>query len=75
MSIFKKNDKPYIVIEGMMCSHCEAHVTEALEKIGLRVSADHTKNRAVIESGEIDENAIKNAVESAGYKFVEIKNV
>ncbi len=75
MSIFKKNDKPYIVIEGMMCSHCEAHVTEALEKIGLRVSADHTKNRAVIESGEIDENAIKSAVESAGYKFVEIKNV
>ena len=73
MSIFKKDNKPYIVIEGMMCEHCQAHVTEALEKIGLKVTADHNKNRAVIESGEADEAAIKKAVEDAGYKFVEIK--
>lgn len=73
MSIFKKEEKKYIVIEGMMCEHCEAHVTEALEKIGLKVTADHNKNRAVIESGEADEAAIKKAVEDAGYKFVEIK--
>lgn len=73
MSIFKKDKKPYIVIEGMMCEHCEAHVTEALDKIGVKVVADHNKNRAVIESGEIDEEKIKNAVTEAGYKFVEIK--
>ncbi len=75
MSIFKKENKPYIVIEGMMCSHCEAHVTEALEKIGLKVTADHAKNRAVVESGEIDETAVKKAVEDAGYKYIEIRNV
>ena len=73
MSIFKKNDKPYIVIEGMMCPHCEAHVTEALAKIGLTVKADHTQKRAVIESGEADEAAIAKAVTDAGYKFIEIK--
>lgn len=74
MSLFKKKEeKPYIVIEGMMCAHCEAHVTEALDKIGVKVTADHDKNRAVIESGEIDEEKIKNAVTEAGYKFIEIK--
>ncbi|MCH5316412.1 MAG: heavy metal translocating P-type ATPase [Eubacterium sp.] len=73
MSIFKKNEKPYIVIEGMMCPHCEAHVTEELAKIGLTVKADHTQKRAVIESGEADEAAIAKAVTDAGYKFVEIK--
>lgn len=73
MSLFKKNNKPYIVIEGMMCAHCEAHVTEALEKIGLTVKADHSKNRAVVESGEADESAIQKAVTDAGYQFVEIK--
>ncbi|MDE5670054.1 MAG: heavy metal translocating P-type ATPase [Eubacterium sp.] len=74
MSIFKKANKPYVVIEGMMCAHCEAHVTEALKKIGVDVTADHSKNRAVINSGEIDEAAIKQAVTDAGYKFIEIKN-
>ena len=73
MNIFKKDNKPYIVIEGMMCAHCEAHVTEALDKIGVKVTADHSKNRAVIESGEIDEAAIKQTVTDAGYKFIEIK--
>lgn len=73
MSIFKKEEKPYIVIEGMMCPHCEAHVTEALDKIGVKVTADHSKNRAVINSGDADDEAIKNAVTDAGYKFIEIR--
>ena len=73
MSIFKKEKKPYIVIEGLMCSHCEATVTKALAEIGLTVTADHNKNRAVIESGEADEEAIRKAVTQAGYKFIEIK--
>lgn len=72
MSLFKKEKKPYIIIEGMMCEHCEAHVTKALADIGLTVKADHSKNRATVESGEIDEAAVKSAVEAAGYKFIEI---
>lgn len=72
MSLFKKEKKPYITIEGMMCGHCEVHVTKALADIGLTVKADHTKNRATVESGTIDADAIKSAVETAGYKFIEI---
>lgn len=72
MSLFKKEKKPYITIEGMMCGHCEEHVTKALDDVGLMVKADHTKNRATVESGTIDADAVKSAIENAGYKFIEI---
>lgn len=72
MSLFKKEKKPYITIEGMMCGHCEEHVTKALDDVGLTVKADHTKNRATVESGTIDADAVKSAIENAGYKFIEI---
>ena len=70
MSIFKKDTKPYIEIEGMMCQNCERHVTEALDKIGVKVKADHTSGKAYIQSGDADDDAIKSAVESAGYKYI-----
>ncbi len=70
MSIFKKEKKPYIEIDGMMCEHCEAHVTEALNKIGVKVKADHNAKKAYIESGDADDEAIKAAVEGAGYKYI-----
>ena len=72
MSIFKKEKKPYIEIEGMMCEHCEKHVTEALNKIGLQVKADHNANKAFIESGSASDDDIKAAVEEAGYKYLGI---
>ena len=70
MSIFKKETKPYIEIEGMMCEHCEAHVTQALSEIGVTVKADHNAKKAYILDGDADDNKIKTAVESAGYKYV-----
>lgn len=70
MSIFKKDKKPYIEIDGMMCEHCEAHVTEALAAVGIVVKADHTANKAYILSGDASDDAIKAAVESAGYKYI-----
>lgn len=70
MSIFKKDKKPYIEIDGMMCEHCEAHVTEALAAIGIVVKADHTANKAYILSGDASDDAIKAAVEGAGYKYI-----
>ena len=62
----------YIEIEGMMCEHCEAHVKEALEKIGITATPDHNTGKATIEAGEIDEKAIKKAISDAGYKFKKI---
>ncbi len=70
MSIFKKDKKPYIEIEGMMCEHCEAHVTEALSVIGLNVKADHSAKKAYIQSGDAEDDKIKAAVEGAGYKYI-----
>lgn len=70
MSIFKNEKKPYVEIEGMMCEHCEAHVTEALAKIGLTVKADHNAKKAYIQSGDAEDDKIKEAVESAGYKYI-----
>lgn len=70
MSIFKKKTKPYIEIEGMMCEHCEAHVTEALSKIGVTVKADHNANKAYILDGDAEDDKIKAAVERAGYKYI-----
>lgn len=70
MSIINESKKQYIEIEGMMCAHCEAHVTKALADIGLTVKADHNAAKAYIESGSADDEAIKAAVEGAGYKFI-----
>ena len=70
MSIFKKDSKPYIEIEGMMCENCERHVTEALDKIGVKVKSDHNAGKAYITSGDADDNAIKTAVDGAGYKYI-----
>lgn len=70
MSIFKKDSKPYIVIDGMMCQNCERHVTEALDKIGVKVKADHNAGKAYIQSGDANDNDIKSAIESAGYKYI-----
>lgn len=70
MSIFKNEKKSYVEIEGMMCEHCEAHVTEALAKIGLTVKADHNAKKAYIQSGDAEDDKIKAAVEGAGYKYI-----
>lgn len=70
MSIFKKDSKPYIEIEGMMCQNCERHVTEALEKIGVSVKANHKAGKAYIQNGDAADDAIQSAVEGAGYKYI-----
>ncbi len=70
MSIFKKDSKPYIEIDGMMCQNCERHVTEALEKIGVSVKADHKASKAYIQNGDAADDAIQSAVEGAGYKYI-----
>lgn len=60
-------------IEGMMCSHCEAHIKGALEKIDGVTSAvtSHEKGTAVIElSKDVPEDLFKTAITEAGYKYL-----
>lgn len=70
----ENNMTKVIKIEGMMCSHCEAHVKktlEAFDEITL-ATPSHDRNEAVIEyTTEPDMNEIARAVEEAGYKLVD----
>lgn len=61
-----------ISVKGMMCGHCEKHVKEALEAIEGITSATASHEKAEVEietSKEVDESAIKAAVEKAGYEY------
>lgn len=60
-------------VEGMMCSHCEKHVKEALEKIdGVQeATADHEKNQVVVKlTKDIPDSEFEKAITEAGYTFV-----
>ena len=68
--------KTTIKIEGMMCPHCEARVTEAFKTaFGIDdVTSSHEKGETVILSAfPIDEAKAKETVETAGYKFIGIE--
>ena len=62
-----------VKIEGMMCTHCEAHVKKALEALEnvASATASHEAGTAVMEvTGEVDEAAVKAAVTDAGYTYL-----
>ena len=69
----KETNEMKITVKGMMCEHCEAHVKKALEAIdGIDSAvASHKDNLVTItNSKDVDEAAIKAAVEDAGYEYV-----
>ncbi|WP_294579543.1 heavy metal translocating P-type ATPase [uncultured Thomasclavelia sp.] len=67
--------KKEIKIEGMMCQHCQKHVSDALNGLPETTAVvDLENNMATVET--IQEDAVlTSAVEKAGYKVVGIKNV
>ena len=61
-----------IVIEGMMCQHCVAHVREALSKLpGVTAEVDLDSKTATV-TGEATDEALTAAVTEAGYQVVSI---
>ncbi len=61
-----------VVIEGMMCQHCRAHVDKALNAIpGASATVDLDSKTAVV-AGDVSDEAIRAAVEEAGYQVVSI---
>lgn len=66
--------KKVLLIEGMSCEHCVAHVKEALEAIdgveNVVVSLD--ENSATVET-EVSDEALKSAIEEEGYDVTEIR--
>ena len=67
--------KRKILVEGMSCSHCVNHVSEALKEIGAKdVEVNLERKFATAEIGEdITDDAIKLAIEDAGYDVVGIE--
>lgn len=63
-----------VKIEGMMCKHCEAKVKEiiSLTKDVQGVEIKLKKGLALID-GNPDKDALKTAIESAGYKVISIE--
>ncbi len=82
--IYNKDDKTdkeifkmgkTVKIEGMMCRHCEAHVKKAIEAVaGVELAnVSHENGTAVVTfKSDVSNEALKNAVESEGYKVLEI---
>ena len=67
--------KKKILVEGMSCGHCVNHVTEALKEIGgTEVEVSLEKKLASAElADDVTDEAIKAAIEDAGYDVVGIE--
>ena len=62
-----------VTIEGMMCQHCVAHVTKALNALpGVTAVVDLDSKSAVV-TGDVSDDAIRAAVEEAGYEVTGIR--
>jgi hypothetical protein len=63
-------DTAIYTVEGMHCSHCEAAVCRAVEDIAGVESASASASRKTLTiKGSVTEDAIRSAVEKAGYTF------
>ncbi len=68
--------KTTLTIEGMMCSMCESHMNTAIEKaFGVKkVTSSHAKKQTVVISEQpLDEEKLKEVVESCGFTFIQAK--
>ena len=66
--------KKTLKIEGMMCQHCVAHVTKALQGVtGVEsVEVNLKKKRAVVTTETAENDVLVKAVEDAGYSVKKI---
>ena len=64
-----------VVIDGMQCSMCEAHINDAIRKAFTvkKVHTSHSKKQTVlVTENTIDEQALKDAINHTGYTVVSI---
>jgi cation transport ATPase len=63
-------------IEGMMCGHCSARVTKALENAGASATVSHENGTARVDAAEsIPLATLSKAVEDAGYHVQSIEEI
>lgn len=64
-----------VVVHGMMCAHCLAHVEEALSKVeGVKSAKGSLEEKTIhlVAKSELSEEAVEAAVESVGKTFVSL---
>ncbi len=62
-----------IIIDGMMCAHCQAHVEKALNALpGVAATVDLEAKTATVTGNLPEDNLLKKAVEDAGYTVTDI---
>ncbi len=68
--------KTTLMIDGMMCSMCEAHICDVIRKAvpgAKKVSASHTKGEAsFLSEGSADEKLLKDAIAATGYTCLSV---
>ena len=64
-----------LIIEGMVCQHCAGRVERALNALpGVQAKVNLSQKCAEVESaGALDDEALKKAVQDAGYEVVAIR--
>jgi len=64
-----------LLIEGMSCTHCSARVEKALNALdGVEATVNLSEKSALVTLfQEVSEEALKEAVEDAGYELTEIR--
>ena len=63
-------------IDGMMCGMCEAHICDTIRKAfpdAKKVTASRKRGEATfLLENEIDEEALKKAIDDTGYTFISV---
>ena len=77
LGLFEKKYKytTTMSVEGMMCGHCESHLSNELRKISgvEKVVASRKKKSITISSDiQLDKNLLKNIVIETGYDVISI---
>lgn len=63
-------DTAVYIVEGMHCSHCEAAVCRAVEDVpGVESAKANASRKTLTINGSAAEEALRSAVENAGYTF------
>ena len=74
--MFHKQEKKVVIIEGMHCEHCAKKVENALlalegvSKVKINLK---TKEATILLSGPVQDDVIKEQIETLDYTVLEIK--
>jgi len=60
------------IVQGMTCAHCTASVTEEVSEVPgvAAVDVDLASGRLTVTGEDVDEAAVRAAVDEAGYEVV-----